>query len=153
MIISASQQIAAPREFVFARAVEFERLVRAAEGRGAEVDPPRKEGEALRYGMRYPFRDELWPVELVLEAMVPPEGLDLRIEGKVAMADATVRFAEAGADTTAVALRAELKPLGLQGRVLIGSLHVLRSRVQERIDRDLAALARGAEALWRNARV
>ena len=152
MILAASDRIRAPRDFVFARAMEFERLARAAQGRGAEVAPPEPDGTKVRYALRYPFRDELWPVVLVLEGAIPPEGLEIGLEARSVTAAGTVRFSDLGPDLTGVALRAELRPANMQGRMLIGSLHVVRGRVQERLDRDLAALARGTEALWAQAR-
>ncbi|MGY6632886.1 MAG: hypothetical protein ACXIU8_03995 [Alkalilacustris sp.] len=152
MILSATDRIAAPRDFVFARAMEFDRLARAAESRGAEVAPAEADGGRVRYALRYPFRDSLWPVTLVLEGATPPEGLDIAVLAQVATAQGTVRFTEAAPEVTEVLLSAELRPVNMQGRLLIGSLHMLRARVQERLDRDLAALARGTEALWAGAR-
>ncbi|MBK5927081.1 hypothetical protein [Rhodobaculum claviforme] len=152
MILTASDRIHAPRDFVFARATEFDRLARAAAGRGAEVAAPEHDGAQVRYALRYPFRDELWPVVLMLEGATPPEGLQIALEARVATAQGAVRFSELSAEVTQVDLRAELRPVNMQGRLLIGSLHMLRARVQARLDRDLAALARGAEALWAEAR-
>ena len=152
MILAASERIGAPRDFVFARAVEFDRLIRAAEARGAEVRPPEQDGDRLRCALRYPFRDSLWPVVLVLQGTTPPEEMEIAVEGEVALALGSVRFLALGSDATQVDLRAELKPRNMQGRLLIGSLHVLRGRLQDRLDRDLAAMGRAAETLWQTDR-
>lgn len=152
MILAASERIEAPRDFVFARAVEFDRLIRAAEARGAEVSPPEQDGDRLRCRLRYPFREAMWPVALVLQGTTPPESMKIDVEGDAAMAQGVVSFLALEGEATRVDLRAELRPRSIQGRLLIGSLLVLRGRVQERLERDLAAMGRAAEALWRDAR-
>ena len=151
MILAASERIAAPRDFVFARAVEFDRLARAAAARGAQIAEPERDGTRVRYALRYPFRDSLWPVVLVLESTTPPEALEIGVESDVAIAQGEVVFLELDAALTQVDLRAEVRPRNMQGRLLLGSLNVLRGRVQQRLDRDLSTMARTAEALWQAA--
>lgn len=148
MILTSSERIAAPMDFVFARAIEFERLARAAEGRGARVSGPVADAERPRYDVQYPFRDELWPVTLELSEVSPPAALVIALQAAVVSARAGVNFTATGAEMTLVELSVEVSPRNMQGRLLLGSLHLVRGRVQERLDGDLSALARGAEALW-----
>ena len=149
MILQASQRIAAPQAFVFARALEIDRLLRAAEARGAEVDPPERDGARLRCALRYPVRGQAVPLVLSLEPVAEAGTVTLEVAARAVVAEGRLWFAAAGAEATDMALRAELRPLGLQGRVLLGSLRMAQGQVQARLERDLAALARGAEALWR----
>lgn len=153
MILSASQQIAAPQDFVLARAGEIDWVAQAARARGAEVDPPERTGTGTGIGarcrLRVPLRGQVWPLALSIEADPQPDALRFRVEAQPAVALASVRLVAAGAEATQATLRLELRPVGLQGRLLLGSLRMAQGRVQDRLHRDLAALARGAEALWR----
>jgi hypothetical protein len=151
MIFTASERIDAPREFVFARATEFDRLARAVEGRGAQVRPATGAGGVPRFEMEYPFRDKLWPVVLELRETTATEAMRVGVEATVVSALAAFDFRAPGPEATEVAMTVTLSPKNMQGRLLLGSLHVVRGRVQERLDGDLAALARAAEALWRRA--
>ena len=149
MLFAISETVAAPRDFVFARATEFDRLTRAIEGRGATVAAAEGTGGAPRYEVEYPFRQAMWPVALELKDRRPPDALQVAVEAAVVTALADVVFQEAPAAATRVDLSVTLSPRNLQGRLFLGSLHMVRGRVEERLREDLAALARGAEALWR----
>jgi hypothetical protein len=151
MIFTATERIGAPRDFVFARASEFDRLARAVRGRGAVVRPSEGPGGRPRFEMEYPFRDSMWPVALDLRGAAPAEALEVGVEAAAVSAVAVFGFRAPLPDVTLVEMTVTLSPKGMQGRLLLGSLHMVRSRVQERLDGDLAALARGAERLWREA--
>ena len=152
MILSASQQIAAPQEFVLARAAEIDWVAQAARARGAEMEAPERTGSGTRCRLRVPLRGQVWPMALSIEAAPQPDALRVRVEAQPAVALASVRLVAAGIEATDATLRLELRPVGLQGRLLLGSLRMAQGRVQDRLHRDLAALARGAEALWRQSR-
>ena len=149
MIFTSSAPVAAPRDFVFARACEFDRLARAVEGRGAQVREAFTPEGAPRYEIQYPFRQAMWPAALELKATNPPDTIDVAIEAAAVLALAEVAFLEGEGAGSRVELKVTMSPRTMQGRLFLGSLHVVRGRVQERLDEDLAALARGAEALWR----
>lgn len=151
MILMASERIAAPRDFVFARAGEFDRFARAAQQRGAVVARAEGSTDRPRYEVQYPFRDALWPAALELRGASAPEAMEVAVEATVVEALAQVAFQAPEPDWTLVEMTVTLRPRNMQGRLLLGSLHVLRGRVQQRLEGDLAALARGAEALWREA--
>lgn len=151
MLFTASERIAAPRDFVFERACEFDRLVRAIEGRGGVVERVAEAPGAPRYDVQYPFRDQLWPASLELRGLDEPEAMEIGVEAKVVEALARFDFRAPEPEWTMAELSVTLKPRGMQGRLLIGSLHAVRGRVQERLDGDLAALARKAERMWRDA--
>lgn len=148
MIFTASQRVSAPRTFVFERATEFDRLAQALLGRGAKVADATPAGGAPRFEVEYPFRDAMWPAALELQGQNPPDALTVAVQAAAVQALADFGFREAEPEVTLVELSVTLKPRNLQGRLLLGSLHVVRGRVQERLEEDLAALARGAEALW-----
>jgi hypothetical protein len=149
MIFTASERVAAPRDFVFARATDFDRLARAVETRGAVVRSARAEDALPRFEMEYPFRDRMWPVVLELREATPAEAMRVGVEAAVVSAVAAFDFQAPEPVATEVTMTVTLSPRNMQGRLLLGSLHVVRARVQERLDGDLAALARAAEALWR----
>ena len=148
MIFTSVAHVAAPRDFVFARACEFDRLARAVEGRGAVVRPGVSALGGPRYDIEYPFRKAMWPAALELQATNPPGEMQIGIEAAAVTAKAEFAFLVVEAGGTRVELTATLTPKSMQGRLFLGSLHVVRGRVQERLDEDLSALARGAEALW-----
>ena len=149
MLFTSSQRIEAPREFVFDRAREFDRLLGAVESRGGVVERVAEPPAPQRYEVQYPFRDRLWPAALELRDMTAPEAMEIAMEAAVIEALARFDFTAPEPAWTQAELSVTLKPRGMQGRLLIGSLHAVRGRVQERLDEDLAALARTAEALWR----
>ncbi len=151
MIFTASERIGAPREFVFARASEFDRLARAVEGRGAVVRPGEAAPGRPRFEMEYPFRDSMWPVALELRSSAPVEAMEVGVEAAAVTAVAAFDFRDPLPEVTLVEMTVTLAPRNMQGRLLLGSLHMVRGRVQERLDGDLAALARAAERLWREA--
>jgi hypothetical protein len=151
MIFTASERIGAPRDFVFARAGEFDRLVRAVERRGAVVRPADAAPGTPRFEMEYPFRNSMWPVALELRRSEPVEALEVGVEAAAVSAVAVFAFREPVPEVTMVEMTVTLAPRNMQGRLLLGSLHMVRGRVEQRLGGDLAALARGAERLWREA--
>ena len=151
MLFTASERIEAPRDFVFERACEFDRLVRAIEDRGGVVERAGDAPAAPRYDVQYPFREQLWPASLELRDLIAPEAMEIGVAAKLVEALARFDFRAPEPEFTMAELSVTLKPRGMQGRLLIGSLHAVRGRVQERLDGDLAALARTAERMWRAA--
>jgi len=145
------QRIAAPRDFVFARAGEFRRLARALERRGAVVVPAAGPSGRPRYEVQYPFRDAMWPATLELQEMSAPEWMEVTVEGKMVQAMARFDFDAPEPGITQASMTVTIKPRNMQGRVLLGSMQVFRGRIQGRLDRDFNGLARAAERLWRKA--
>lgn len=151
MIFSASERIGAPRDFVFARASDFDSLARAVEGRGAVVRATEGARGAPRFDMEYPFRNSMWPVSLELHEAMPAEAIRIGLDAAAVSAMAEFDFRAPVPEVTLVEMTVTLAPKNMQGRLLLGSLHMVRGRVQERLDGDLAALARAAERLWQAA--
>ncbi|MGY6410835.1 MAG: hypothetical protein ACXIUV_07410 [Alkalilacustris sp.] len=149
MILSARQHIAAPLGFVEARAATLDWLPDAARVRGIGICAVTER----RWSLSYRHGEQVWPMALLRDSDTAPDGaLRYRIELRPMAALLRIALTPGGAEATEAALRIELRPIGLQGRLLLGPLRLAPGRVQARLERELAALAAGAEALWQRER-
>ncbi len=155
MRIAIAQVISAPRPFVFARATEFDRLAMALRDRGAEVALTRPDTagpEGLRLAIDYPVGDRTWAANLDLAEHVPPEALELAVDAEALTGRLGVLFETLAEEATRVAVTVDLAGRGVKGRMLLGSLKLVRARIEARLDADLEAAARWLEADWQAAR-
>ena len=154
MKLTATHDIAAPVDFVFARANEFARFARVAQARGGKVQrhPPDPDaGRGLRFDVEYPFRGTLWPVELELLDRAPPERMRIGVSAALVTGTIDVGFAPDGTGGTRVTLATAIKARSLKGQVFLGSLQVVRNKIEGRLKSELKRAGAGAEALWRDA--
>lgn len=152
MKLTATHDIAAPIDFVFARANEFGRFARVAQARGGKVQrhpPDPAAGRGLRFDVEYPFRGTLWPVGLELLDRAAPKSMRIGVSTALIAGTIDVGFAANGGDGTRVTLDVALSARSLKGQVFLGSLQVVRKRVESRLADELGKAAAGAEVLWR----
>lgn len=154
MQLTATQDIAAPRQAVFDLLSDFDALQARLVARGVEVEPVSPPGAGALRSWRAAFDLRGQPREAVvrLASIDPPNrmvfewqsgGLDGRTEVSLSALSDT---------TTQVTLDTTLKPQTLSARLVVQSLKLARGRIEGRLGSRMAEAAAKIEARVRDAR-
>ncbi|MEE9428201.1 MAG: SRPBCC family protein [Paracoccaceae bacterium] len=135
MKFSTRQDIEAPIEFVFDRTADFDALERQALRRGIEVDRADNlncNGCGMQWNVRFPFRGKSRKAKGELtEYDVPNSYLIQSVSGGVE-ADFDVEFLPLSRGRTRVIVGLQLSPKSLSAKLLVQSLKLVKSSLDER---------------------
>ncbi|PHP27877.1 SRPBCC family protein [Limimaricola cinnabarinus] len=153
MEFSSQQQVAAPRDFVFAQASDFTAFERQAMRRGIEVRG-RDDAAGARQGWQVDLPGSI-PVlggrEVVVDLAdhAPPESY--RIVAQVAGIEIGIEVSADPVETqqSQLSARAKLRPLNMTGRLVMQSIKLFRPRIEARLQGRFEGYGQELEARWK----
>ncbi len=143
MKLSTRKDVEAPVAAVWAVLADFDHWERGAMRRGVEVlrsEP----GPAWSVG--FVWRGRPRRVELAVAGLEPDHRLDLTGRGAAFEGKLGVELVEMAPRRTRMIVGLEIRPLTLAARLIVQSLKLARSRVQDRFETRVAQFAAEAEA-------
>ncbi|MEE9387072.1 MAG: SRPBCC family protein [Paracoccaceae bacterium] len=144
MKFSTRQDIAAPIDFVFDRTADFDAIERQAMRRGIEIDRADDlgcNGTGMRWNIQFPYRGKRRKVKGELtEYDVPNRYLIRSVSGGVE-ADFDVEFLALSRNRTRVIVGLQLSPKSLSARLLVQSLKLTKSSLDDRFANRIAKFA------------
>ncbi|SDF07659.1 SRPBCC family protein [Limimaricola pyoseonensis] len=150
MELTTRQPVAAPRDFVFAQASDFDAFERLALRRGIAVDT-RGAGTARGWGAEVPIMGRTRRIEADLQRYDAPEGYE--VLGRVSGVEVLVRVeVSAAAEGAALGLSVRLGAQGMTGKMALQPLALMRGSLESRMAAKLEGYAREIEARWARSR-
>ncbi len=144
MKFSTRQDIEAPIEYVFDHTADFEALERQAMRRGIEVardDDLDCAGTGMRWNVQFSYRGKPRKIKGELtEFDVPNSYLIQSVSGGVE-ADFDVEFLPLSRNRTRMVVGLQLSPKSLSARLLVQSLKLIKSSLDDRFSNRIAQFA------------
>jgi len=141
MKFSTREDINAPIEHVFANVSDFQIYERAAMRRGAQVkriDNLDAKGPGMTWQADFDFRGKKRSIEIVLEDIEAPTHMDFLATSGGMTGSCEVELIALSPTKTRLKLGVELKPQTLSARLLVQSLKLAKSKVENRMQTRLA---------------
>ena len=149
MRIVARQDIEAPIATVFERLTDFRSFERSAIRRGASVqrrDALTEPGKGMAWEVSFTLRGKRRDMILEIEKYDPAEGLDLAVRSPGMSGQVLIQVVALSPSSTRLRVETEIKPQTLSARLLLQSLRLARSNLQERLRarmKEFAAMVEG----------
>lgn len=148
MQLTATEDIEAPLDRVFAELADFETLERQAMRRGIEV---RRTGDhtapapGMGWHVTFQFRGKTRTAEIVLTEYAPSERIAFHTVSGGLEIDTGIDLIALARARTRINMAAELKPKTLSARLLVQSLKLAKGGIDKRFRHRIAGLATDLE--------
>lgn len=152
MKLSTRHDIAAPIEYVFERASDFETFERQALRRGISierVDELPAPDVGMRWNAEFQYRGKRRKLQAELSRFDKPNGLLIQSVSGGVEADFDVEFLPLSRNRTRVRVGLELVPRTITARLLVQSLKLGKARLHERLNARIGKLGKEIEARHR----
>ncbi|WP_193139560.1 MULTISPECIES: hypothetical protein [unclassified Meridianimarinicoccus] len=148
MKFSHEEEIAVSRAAAFAGFSDLDRLISAVVPgdmalRRQNHSTPLQPGATWQCDVT--FHGLQREVTLCLDEITPPDGYALTGRTSELKVKIAAGFAALAADLTLARFDLSVRPCALSGHMLMPPLHLLRPRIEERLVRNIAAMARALE--------
>ena len=148
MQLTASEDIEAPIDAVFAEITDFKRFERGAMRRGAEVartDTLAEPGVGMCWQARFALRGRMRDVTLRLSAYDPPDGIVIDVDAATVAAVMRVDLVALSRARTRIGVDLGVTPRNLAGRLMIQSVKLARGDLAKRFRLRVADYAMEVE--------
>ncbi|SDY73127.1 SRPBCC family protein [Citreimonas salinaria] len=154
MQLTATQDIAAPRQAVFDLISDFDTLQARLVARGVDIEPVSPPGAGALRSWRASFDLRGKPREAVvrLAAIEPPNRMVFEWQSSGLHGRSEVGLSALAETGTQVTLKTDLMPQTLSARLVVQSLKLARGKIESRLGGRMAAAAAEIEARVNNAR-
>ncbi|WP_162300729.1 SRPBCC family protein [Alkalilacustris brevis] len=149
--LTASQEAAAPTEFIFDQARRFRNFANQARQNGARVrrrEPDPESGRGLRWEVAISFQGLQREFTLELLERRPPDLLRFGIESPSVEGEFRVDFTALGPGRCRVDVALALRPRTLRARLVMQGLRLSQGRMLRGLQRRLAAAVERAETAY-----
>ena len=139
MKLSARTDVAAPADKIFRHLTDFDRIAASARGRGVEIerlDDGTNSADAA-WRTSFPFRGKLRHSEIRVVGFESGEQLALRGEGDGLTARVKLELVPLSDQQTRISAIVELTPATIKARLLVQSLKLARSSLEQRLEQRL----------------
>lgn len=139
MKLSARTDVAAPADRIFRHMTDFDRIETSARGRGAEIErlDDRTTPAEAAWRTSFPFRGKLRHAQIRVADFEPDEQLVLRGESDGLTARVRLELVPLSDRQTRISAIIDLSPATMKARLLVQSLKLARSSLEERLERRL----------------
>lgn len=148
MQLTATEDIEAPLDRVFAELVDFETLERQAMRRGVEVQRTGDHSTpapGMGWDVTFQFRGKSRQAQITLTEYTPPERLVFHSTSGGLETDLVIDLIALSKARTRINLATELKPKTLSARLLVQSLKLAKGGIDKRFRQRMASLATDLE--------
>lgn len=147
MKLSARTDVAAPADRLFRHLTDFDRIETSAHGRGAEVErlDDRTTPADAAWRTSFPFRGKLRHAEFRVVDFEADEQLVLRGESDGLAARVRLELVPLPDQRTRISAIIDLTPGTMKARLLVQSLKLARSSLEQRLERRLQRFGRHVE--------
>lgn len=148
MKFSTREDVGAPIEYVFSRATDFAAFERSALRRGADIqrkDNLTTAGAGAAWRISFPFRGKTRIVAANVQEFDAPNRFEIFSLSGGIEALATIDLVALSKTRTRISVSVELKPQNLSARLLIQSLKLAKTSLNERFRKRIAGFAQDTE--------
>lgn len=148
MKFSTREDVGAPIEYVFQRATDFSAFERSALRRGADIqrkDNLSKPGVGAAWRISFPFRGKTRIVAANVQEFDEPNRFEVFSLSGGIEALAMIDLVALSKTRTRISVSVELKPQNLSARLLVQSLKLAKSSLNERFRKRIAGFAQETE--------
>jgi hypothetical protein len=141
MNFSAKEDIETPIDFVFEQITDFPAFERSALRRGAEVqrmDNLKTAGPGMKWDATFTYRGREREVKLELLSMDRPNGIVVGSRSNMMGGQLVVDLVALSRGCTRMSVDLEITPKSLSARLLIQSLKLAKSKLNERFRKRVA---------------
>jgi hypothetical protein len=148
MKLSASEDIEAPLDRVFAEISDFGAIERQALRRGAEVrrtDTLSAPGAGLKWHAAFRFRGKPREADIVMTEYTPPDRMVFHCVTGGLHTHTVIDLVALSRSRTRIALHSTLDPKTLSARLLVQSLKLAKGGIDKRFRKRMASFAKHFE--------
>lgn len=150
MKLTTKQDIEAPLDFAYSYLSDFDQFERLAARKGAKVTrsgPAQGNGQA--WDIRFKFKGKMRQVKLTLLKAERDAVLSFSLESPMFEGISQIDLVRLGPGQTRMVAALDFRPKTLTARLFIQSMKLARGRVQRKLDKGGAKLARAIADQWR----
>lgn len=139
MKLSARTDVAAPADKIFRHLTDFDRIETSARDRGAEIErlDDRTNPAEASWRTSFPFRGKLRHSDIRVVGYEADEQLALRGEGDGLTARVKLELVSLSDRQTRISAIIDLTPATMKARLLVQSLKLARSSLEQRLEQRL----------------
>ncbi|KAA2312924.1 SRPBCC family protein [Pseudooceanicola sediminis] len=152
MKIVAKEDIEAPIQTVFARVTDFKSFERSAIRRGASVQRIEEGDSQNCWDVAFPLRGKTRIFRLTVVDFDDPERMSMSAISEGMAGAIKVELVALSRSRTRLRFETEIKPQTLSARLLVQSLRLARSTMQQRLQDRLSDLAASIEGKQKSRR-
>lgn len=145
------EDIEAPLDFVFARAVDFRSLEKQALRRGVDlrrIDRLTHIGKGATWEADFRFRGKVRHLEATVSGFDQPNGYAVSLQSVGVEGVTTVDLVALSRSRTRLTVTLDLTAKSLGARLMIQSLRLARGGLQKKFDKRIGAYCEGIEEDW-----
>ena len=148
MQLTATEDIEATQERVFAQLSDFDAIERQAMRRGVEIDRGddlQGPGEGMCWNARFSFRGKTREADITLTEYKAPETMVFDSVSGGLEARTRIEVVALSRNRTRITLETDLVPRTLSARLLVQSLKLAKGGIDKRFRKKMAGFARDLE--------
>jgi hypothetical protein len=148
MELSASEDIEIPLDQLFAKVSDFSKIEKMAMRRGVDVqrtDRASSNCVGMSWRAQFKFRGKSREALITLEEYDPPQSLRFHTVSDGLDTDLTIDLVALSRQRTRLSFSAALQPKTLSARLLVQSFKLARGRIDRKLGKRMAGLARDLE--------
>lgn len=149
MKFSSKEDIDVPIDQVFQMISNFDAIERAALRRGADVerlDKLQQPGVGMRWSAAFKARGRMRELEIEMTAFNPPNQMQFHSVAQGLESDFVVELVEMSRNRTRLGVQLDLRPRSISARLLVQSLKLARTSLNEKFRKRIADYARDLES-------
>ncbi|WP_085306728.1 SRPBCC family protein [Planktotalea arctica] len=153
MKFSTKEDIEAPIEDAFALFTDFDQFERSALRRGGDVqrtDKLRQNGAGMSWAAQFKLRGKMRKIAAEMTEFTAPENYCLEMQGNDIVAFATLDLMPLSKSRTRASMAIELKPKSLSGRLMVQTLRLGKTRLDNRFKAKAADFVRVLEREYKS---
>ena len=149
MKLTTKLDVEAPLDFVYGYLSDFDQFERMALRRGAKLEVEGPEAVGRIWRIRFKAKGKLRAINLQLTHLLPEAVIGLSLDSSLFAGLSQIDMLRLGSTKTRLVMAVDFRPKTLAARIFIQSLKLARGRVQKRLDKRAAKLAKLIEEQWR----